>query len=102
MFKNLGFLVEFTQLFIERLLGRESKVTVKEILTSFQKLKAKYFRQLQAAKDTDGIEGLIRDFSRDLNIVFSIDGDEMDAITIMKKDPKQFKSNSADTIEFRV
>lgn len=102
LFKSLGIHVEFTQHFIERLMGRESRVTIKEIMSSFQKMKAKYFRQLQAAKNEHELSAVVKDFSRDLNIVFSLKGNEMDAITIMKKNPQQFVPNDFKTVEFRV
>lgn len=101
MFQHIGFKVDFTDHFIERLMGREHKVTVQEISATFSKLKAKYGRQLLAAKGSH-LEGIIKDFARDLNIVFAIDGEDLDAITIMKKDPKHFTPNSYGNIEFKV
>jgi hypothetical protein len=101
MFQHIGFKVEFTDHFIERLMGREHRITVQEITAAFSKLKAKYGRQLLAAKGTH-LEGIIKDFARDLNIVFAIDGAALDAITIMKKDPRHFTPNSVGNVEFKV
>ena len=102
MFKDLGLHVGFTTHFVERLLGREQKVQVKEILSAFGKLKTKYRAKLEQAKESGELEGIIKDFGRDLNIVFAINDPNLEAITVMRKDPHQFHVNNAGGVEFRV
>jgi hypothetical protein len=102
MFKDLGLNVAFTNHFIERLLGREQKVQVKEILSSFGKLKTKYRTKLEQAKESGEFEGIIKDFGRELNIVFAIDDPNLEAITVMRKDPRDFHVNNAGGVEFKV
>lgn len=102
LFSDLGLEVHFTKHFVERLFGREQKVSVREIIGAFQKLKAKYRLKLEQAKDYGELEGIIKDFGHDLNIVFKIEDPNLEAITIMRKDPNQFHVNSQGGIEFRV
>lgn len=102
VFKDLGLNVAFTHHFVERLFGREQKVGVREIVSAFQKLKAKYRAKLEQAKESGEFEGIIKDFHKDLNIVFAIDDPNLEAITVMRKDPSQFHVNSAGGVEFRV
>jgi hypothetical protein len=102
MFVDLGFDVHFTKHFVERLFGREQRVQPREIIDAFRKLKAKYGPKLEQAKNLGEIEGIIKDFGHDLNIVFRIDDPNLEAITIMRKDPNQFHVNSKGGIEFKV
>lgn len=102
MFKDLGLRVEFSKHFVERLFGREQKVHVREIVSAFSKLKAKYRIKLEQAKNYGEFEGIIKDFGKDLNIVFAIDDPNLEAITIMRKDPHHFRLNSAGGVEFKV
>ncbi len=102
MFSDLGLHVEFTKHFIERLFGREQKVQSREIISSFGKLKAKYRTKLEQAKGSSEFEGIIKDFGKDLNIVFAIDNPNLEAITVMRKDPHHFHLNSAGGVEFKV
>lgn len=91
LFYPLGLQVHFKEHFIERILGRESKVTAEEIFKAFAKLKEKYKRKLLKAKKMPGsYKGIIKDFSQDLNIVFRVEGSDMPAITIMRKPPESF------------
>lgn len=95
LFKNLGLNVRFSKHFIDRLLGREKKVTGEEVYQTFAKLKEKYGSKLRDAKKTGDYKAVLKDFSNSLNIVFSIDNPEqLDAITIMQKDPSQFRTNT--------
>lgn len=103
MFSTLGLDVEFSRHFIERLLGREKKVTKEEIVTAFSELKRKYKNKLKSAKKKEDYEAILQDLSHSLNIVFSIepnkdkkDGDpshDLVNITIKQKDPEEFHAN---------
>ena len=94
LMRPVGLNVEFTRHFIERLLGRESGVTVPEIINAFAKLKNKYKKRLISAKKKPDYEAVLKDFDRELNIVFGIDGNELNNITIMRKPPREFKTNN--------
>lgn len=102
IFKDLGLNVQFSQHFVERLLGREQKVQAREIVSAFGKLKTKYRAKLEQAKETGDFEGIIKDFGRELNIVFAIDDPNLEAITVMRKDPHHFHVNNAGGVEFKV
>lgn len=102
LFASLGLNVEFTRHFTERLLGRESDVTIREVATSFDKLRKKYKQRLLSAKKKGHYEAILKDFSSELNIVLGIDGDELNAITIMRKNPNKFHSNSRGGDELKV
>lgn len=106
MFKTLGLDVEFTRHFIERLLGREKSVTVEDVVNSFKQLKTKYKSRLLKAKKEKNYEAVLRDFDRDLNIVFSIkptkQGHELLNITIKQKDPSSFVTNQKGGENLRV
>jgi hypothetical protein len=95
LFRPLGIDVRFTNHFKERLLGRERKVTGDEVYQTFQRLREKYNDKLKHAKKTGDYTAVLKDFSNELNIVFSIDNPhQLDAITIMQKDPSQFHVNT--------
>jgi len=94
MFRTLGLDVKFTKHFIERLLGREKKVTVEEIVAAFADLKKKYKQRLLSAKKKGGYEAILKDFSHDLNIAFGISGGKLTNITIKQKDPATFHLNT--------
>lgn len=100
MFSTLGLDVEFTRHFIERLMGREKRVTTDEILAAFQKLKSKYKRQLLKAKKQDAGPGALQDFDSDLNVLFAITPDKKNNeydlvnITVKRKDPNEFHTDT--------
>lgn len=102
MFKTLGLDVEFSQHFVERLLGRERRVTIQDITSAFQRMKQKYKQRLLSAKKKGGYEAILKDFSNDLNIVFGIKGNELVNVTIKQKDPSQFVANVKGGEELRV
>jgi hypothetical protein len=102
MFKTLGLDVEFSRHFIERLLGRERRVTVQDITSAFQRMKQKYKQRLLSAKKKGGYEAILKDFSNDLNIVFGIKGNDLINVTIKQKDPSQFVANIKGGEELRV
>lgn len=93
LMRPVGLDVEFSRHFIERLLGREQKVTVDEVVASFAKLKKKYKKRLLAAKKSPDYEAVLKDLSADLNIAFAIKGNELTNITIKRKDPASFHLN---------
>lgn len=102
----VGLDVEFSRHFVERLLGREQRVTVEEIIDAFTKLKQKYKQRLKSAKNKPGYEAILKDFDSDLNIVFGIRADEpipdLVNITIKKKDPSAFVPNVQGGEELKV
>jgi len=102
LFATLGLNVEFSRHFSERLLGREQEVTMREVATSFDQLRKKYKNKLLAAKKKGHYEAILKDFSHDLNIVFGIDGVDLTAVTIMRKDPNKFRANIKGGEELRV
>lgn len=94
LMRPVGLDVEFSRHFIERLLARESKVTIDEIRSSFAKLKQRYKKRLLHAKKVKGYQAVLKDFSNELNIVFAIKGGEMTNITMMRKNPRNFLSSN--------
>ena len=92
MFGEMGFDVNLTKHFVERILGREQSVTMDEVTNAFAKLKAKYGDRLMQAKETDRYVGILKDFSTSLNIVFELKDDKMNNVTIIRKSPNQFQS----------
>lgn len=93
LMRPVGLDVEFSRHFIERLLGREKRVTVAEVIASFAKLKKKYKKRLLAAKKVPDYEAVLKDLSTDLNIAFAINGNELTNITIKRKNPTSFHLN---------
>lgn len=102
LMRPVGLNVEFSRHFVERLLGREQRVTMDEIVGAFAKLKSKYKKRLLSAKKKPEYEAVLKDFSNDLNIVFGIRGGEMMNITIKRKDPAAFRLNIKGGDELRV
>lgn len=102
LMRPVGLDVEFSRHFVERLLGREQRVTIEEIVGAFAKLKGKYKKRLLSAKKKPDYEAVLKDFSNDLNIVFGIRGGEMKNITIKRKDPNTFRLNIQGGDELRV
>lgn len=102
LMRTVGLDVEFSRHFIERLLGREQRVTQEEVINAFAKLKSKYKKRLLSAKKKPGYEAVLKDFSNDLNIVFGIRGGELMNITIKQKDPASFRLNKQGGDELRV
>ena len=92
MFGEMGFDVNLTNHFVERILGRERSVTMDEVTGAFEKLKAKYGERLMQAKETDRYVGILKDFATSLNIVFELKDDKMNQVTIIRKSPNQFQS----------
>lgn len=102
LMRPVGLDVEFSQHFIERLLGRERRVTKDEIIQSFAKLKNKYKNRLLAAKKKPNYEAVLKDFGTDLNVVFGIRGGELVNVTIKRKDPNTFHINTKGGEELKV
>jgi hypothetical protein len=102
LMRPVGLDVEFSRHFVERLLGRETRVTIEEVVEAFQKLKAKYKKRLLSAKKKPNYEAVLKDFSNDLNIVFGIRGGELVNITIKQKDPNRFHINIQGGEELKV
>lgn len=102
LMSTVGLDVEFSKHFIERILGREKRVTIDEVVTAFEKLKAKYKKRLLSAKKKPDYEAVLKDFGNDLNIVFGIDGGEMTAVTIKQKNPDEFHINTKGGEELKV
>lgn len=102
LMRTVGLDVEFSRHFIERLLGREKRVTQAEIVRAFAKLKGKYKKRLLSAKKKPDYEAVLKDFSNDLNIVFGIRGGELMNVTIKRKDPSTFHLNTKGGDELRV
>lgn len=102
LMRSVGLDVEFSRHFIERILGREKSVTIDEVVTAFEKLKAKYKKRLISAKKKPDYEAVLKDFGNELNIVFGIDGPEMKAITIKQKNPNEFHINKQGGEELKV
>lgn len=102
LMRPVGLDVEFSQHFVERLLGRERRVTIPEIVDAFNKLKRKYKNRLLSAKKVPDYEAVLKDFSNELNIVFGIRGNELTNVTIKRKDPASFHINTKGGDELRV
>lgn len=102
LMRPVGLDVEFSRHFIERILGRERKVTADEVIQAFAKLKSKYKKRLISAKKKPQYEAILKDFSSDLNIVFGIRGGELTNITIKRKNPTAFHLNTQGGDELRV
>ena len=98
----VGLDVQFTNHFIERLLGRERRVTVEEIVATFEKLKRRYKKRLLAAKKMGKYDAVLKDLSNDLNIAFTIEGKDLVNLTIKRKDPSTFRLNRRGGDELRV
>lgn len=102
LMRSVGLDVAFSTHFIERVLGRERKVTIDEIKASFVKLKTKYKNRLLAAKRKPDYEAVLKDFSNDLNIVFGIRGNQLVNVTIKRKNPEEFHINKEGGEELKV
>jgi len=104
--RPVGLDVEFTQHFIERLMGRDKMVSADQIAGAFMKLKQKYKRKLLSAKKKADYTAVLKDFDSDLNVVFAIqpgpDGPELVNITMMKKPVDQFRSTNFDSEDLKV
>ena len=98
----VGLDVQFTNHFIERLLGRERRVTIEEIVVTFEKLKRRYKKRLLAAKKMGKYDAVLKDLSNDLNIAFTIEGKDLVNLTIKRKDPSAFRLNRRGGEELRV
>lgn len=102
LMRPVGLDVEFTRHFVERLLGRERRVTIEEVVAAFKKLKAKFKRRLLSAKKKPNYEAVLKDFGSDLNIVFGIKGNQLNNITIKRKNPDSFHPNAKGGEELKV
>lgn len=102
LMRPVGLDVEFSRHFVERLLGRERRVTTDEIKMAFAKLKSKYKKRLLSAKKKGQYEAVLKDFGNSLNIVFAIQGSQLTNITIKRKDPGTFITNTKSGDELRV
>ena len=102
LMRPVGLDVEFSRHFVERILGRERRITIDEVVSAFAKLKAKFKKRLLSAKKKPRYEAILKDFSNDLNIVFGISGGELTNITIKRKDPNSFHTNAQGGDELKV
>ena len=102
LMRPVGLDVEFSRHFIERILGREKRVTIEEVVKAFAKLKSKFKRRLLSAKKKPNYEAVLKDFGSELNIVFGISGGELTNITIKRKDPNTFHANAKGGEELKV
>lgn len=98
----LGLDVDFTRHFQQRIMGREQRITKQQVISAFTKLKQKYKQRLLSAKKKPDYEAILKDFEQELNIVFGIDGGNMNLITIKSKDPNTFYANVEGGDELRV
>lgn len=104
LFKDLNLDVVWTTHFKQRAEGREADVTKQELIDMFNKLKQKYGNRLKIARDNHvTIKWVLHDLANDLNIPFTIDFDQenpwknkyhLRGITILRKDPKEFRKNA--------
>ncbi len=94
LFADMGIDVEFSQHFIERLLGREESVTPEEIEHAFVKLKKMHGNKLMNANEHGGMKAVLKDFQNSLNIVFDLKNNTLTNVTVMKKPPNSFKSSN--------
>lgn len=112
LFHDLGIDVEWSTHFVDRLEGREQDVTREELVLAFKKLREKYSRRLLSAKDRQReFVAVLKDMASDLNIPFSIDYNKvnpennkyvMRGITIMRKNPRDFKTSHSGSPELKV
>lgn len=112
LFKDLRLDVIWTVHFKERILNREQQVTPEELFFAFKKLKNKYGKRLQQAKDNEErFVGILKDMAADLNIPFVVDFSRentqnhkyhLKGITIMRKRPERFHANIAGGEELKV
>ena len=100
LMRPVGLDVEFSKHFVERLLGRDRSVTAAEVIDAFSKLKQKYKQKLKSYKKKPGQRAILKDFDNDLNVIFGIQparGSELPDlvnITIMRKDPNEFQTDT--------
>jgi hypothetical protein len=102
LFKDLKIDVVWSNHFKQRVTDREQNVTKAELVTMFQKLKAKYGDLLkQAQHNHEHFVAVLTDISTDLNVPFAIHFDndtpkyKLHGITIMRKKGAQFHANVA-------
>ena len=96
LFMPLGIDVQFSKHFKERILGRERQVTQDEVVNSFGLLKSKYKKRLISAKKKGSYAAVLKDLGKELNVVFSIAGGDMNLVTIMRKDTDVFGTHYTD------
>jgi hypothetical protein len=104
LFDDLKLDVVISTHFQSRVLdNREQAVTKEEVINAFSKLKRKYGSLLvQAQHNHEHFVAVLKDMSTQLNIPFAIHFDhdnvptyKMHLITIMRKNPGNFKANNA-------
>lgn len=98
LMRPFGLDVVLTKHFKERILGRDKSVTVDEVRAAFATMKQKYHERIMKAKKEGGMEAVLKDFGNDLNVAFLINNkDDLITKTIMRKDPRQFKTSNFDS-----
>lgn len=111
LFKSLKLDVVWTTHFKERVTDREESVSRAELTQAFKKLQRKYSKRLKDARDhKEEFVAVLKDLSSNLNIPFVIDFDKtnnqekyvMRGITIMRKNPNDFKINAKGGEELKV
>lgn len=93
----LGGPVHCSRHFVERAFGRDSDVSVEDVLRLFTRLKAQHGRSIAHAKmraeklqGTKEIEIVAKDAAQDLNITFSPKGDSFELMSLMRKPCDRF------------
>ncbi len=105
---KLKFDIEFGHHFVnDRLLNRESGIRSDEIRNTIQKFRNKYRYDLVKLKKSslenrEIFAGIIKDYDQDINIVFSIYGNKLKLMTIMRHDPKTFGTYQRGEVDFPV
>ena len=95
------FKVVFTNHFLDRLAGREADVKPLELFDSFKKFFVKYNETLEKMDDHKEVAVILKDYAQKLNIPLEIKFDQSSrdgkvtvlGVTIMRKEPKAFKTN---------
>jgi len=105
---KLKFNIVYKSHFIkDRLLERESGITIPELVKTFQKFRNKYKHVLLKAKksslnDKTSFLGIIKDYEQDINIVFAVYGDKFSLMSAMRQDPATYGTYKRDEIDFPV
>jgi len=91
----------------DRLLERESGLTISELVKTFQKFRNKYKHELLKAKKTSlkdktTMVGIVQDYEQNIVIVFSIYGDKLTLRTAKRHNPATYGTGKFDEIDFPV
>ncbi len=93
LFADMGIDVEFSRHFVERILGREQDITKEEINHAFVALKKLHADKLMKGKETGRYKAVLKDFQNSVNVVFDLQGDTLNTVTVMRKSPNDFKGS---------